>query len=266
MKKLFFVKLLLFLVIYACNKEAVVTQHATEPDNFPIHLDGASDLNTAAYIPLSSQDILDIAANHNTYLDSLLGLVDWDAPNRQAEIITQAKDLYDPAWGDLTEADYDSIVDVAEHTYLEVSQYITNTTDFKLIYDSIEYLGDNATTYSALSSDLDDLVTHAENTMTGRDLDATLVLLETARKSAHYWMDVVDGGLGGLEDFDHDNGPGNAPNLGGLLLADSASAALTFFLIGFLVVPTPVTLGALAVAVGVPAARASLAYLTASFF
>jgi hypothetical protein len=206
-----------------------------------------------------------VANYHNQILSEIITNIDLDLPNLTTQARNLFLNLYDSTQSDISYEEYETLIN-SDPT--DISNYINNDNIFNLIKDSIESIGNNNYSITNIYSSLANLESYAINSLSGDDEEAALLMIAVSKKSAYYWLPTERGGSGEGYQFilDYtDNGLLGAPNMGGLLVADGVGAAWSFLLIGFLVVPTPVTLGALATVVGWKAAESSVFYLFSSF-
>lgn len=92
----------------------------------------------------------------------------------------------------------------------------------------------------------------------GEELDAVLIYFRVLENSAAFWMPGDLGGTGEGTPTVANSSSDNMETWKRCLLADAAGATGVFLQIGFALCATPVTLGALAAAVGYGAAWSSL--------
>jgi len=260
MKKLLSIALLLFTVS-SCDKEKPVAQNSTFKKESVLYTLSP----TTRCLPDS---LIDVAAQlHNDFTEEILNETVWyfgyNKIDAHADVFSVVSSKYNSEWGYLDSAEFQDLISKSpEDIEASIGSYLNNSEDFLEIYNDIISIIDNVNNdYAEVEAALDGLRTTASLNLAGTDLDAALLMIETSRKSAYFWMPTTRDGSGIGIDLLDDDGLVGMINLGHLCADDGIGASFGFLLIGFLVVPTPVTLGGLALVVGLNAARTSLSYL-----
>jgi len=253
MKKSILILIVVVLGTVACNDLDEI-QQSPVMDNYSI----------SNSLTLSPADRVAVATVHNNSLATTMQSMDWSNPDIQSEILAEYSSLYDPSWG-ISQAEYDAILTNSVDIPTDISSLITNQTDFFAIYDHITAVVNSGDDYVDVEQSLEDLKVDAQNNLVNSDLEGALLMIETSKKSAFYWMPASKGGSGigypYLEDYWEDNDLPGAPDIGKAAAIDGLGATFGFLLIGFLMVPTPATLVGIIAVVGIRAAEASLMYV-----
>lgn len=225
--------------------------------------DLSSILATGSY-SLNSNDYVSIAEMHNQVLSQSIEDIDWNSSNHTNEIRNYYSALVDSDFG-ISPDSFQSLLGNINNLESETFALISDKTDFQSIYNSIITIGNSTSDYSQVLTDLDALKSTANNSLIGDDLEAALLMIETSKKSANFWLPISRDGSGVgsdfLDDYWEDNDLPGAPNIGKAMAIDGLGASHYFLMIGLLLVPTPLSLGAIIVAVGTYSAYASLAYV-----
>jgi hypothetical protein len=254
------IMLSLIILFAGCKKSDVVSN-----GNFNKEFSDKSKYSNFIIYPTERE----LAATyHNDILSEIVPNISLDSTNLNNQVRDLFLNLFDTAQNDISYEDYETLIN---SNPANIGDYIDNDAVFNLIKDSIETIGNNIYDINDIYDGLADLESYAINNLSGDDEEAALLMIAVSKKSAYYWLPTERGGSGEGYQFllDYVDYSGNellgAPNMGGLLTADGVGAAWSFLLIGFLVVPTPVTLGALATVVGWKAAESSVFYLFSAF-
>ncbi len=255
MKKNFIFVVILALVFVSCSDQEHLTNPTTNSDAITFRSD---------YTPLTEEEINAVADLHNPLLDTTLSMINLQSENLEQEVIDVYAGFYDPEWG-ISADDYEASLNIGEDLLDSVLVLVSNPSAFLDVYNSIIIIGNSGNSYTEIVSDLDALKATIYSTLTDKDRDAALLMLETSKRSAYYWLPTTQDGSGIgyqiLTDFWEDNELSGKPDFGKAMAVDGLGASFGFLLIGFLLAPTPVTLGALVLYVGLKAAEASIIYL-----
>jgi hypothetical protein len=245
-------------IFQACNKDyqtTVINKDVSKEEFLEVYLGNS----------LTNTNREDIANLHNQYLGETMAEIDWSSSDLNQNSMNVFQSKFDPSSG-ISQQQYNDLLSQSSN---DINQYIENDIIFNELKQSIEDIINSEPSFTNIATQLDLLKTSSCTTLIGKDLDAALIMIEVSKKSAYYWLPISRGGSGTgdqyIENYKEENDLPGAPNLGKLCLADGVGAAFGFILVGFLAVPTPLTLGALCMAVGLKAAESSLTYLLTSF-
>ncbi len=255
MKKYIFILMAVVLAVTACNEQEELIEPVT---------DFYSVASIAGYTPLTEATINQIADVHNPLLDSTLGLINLQSENLEQEVLNVYEGFYNSEWN-ISSSEFESSLNIGPDVKDSVLAHIYNQTSFLVIYNSIISIGNSGNSYYQILNDLDNLKSTINSTLVDRDKDAALLMLETSKRSAYYWLPAAQGGSGVghqiLTDFWDENDLPGIPDIGKAMVIDGLGSVWGFLLIGFLLAPTPPTLIALVGFVGLHAARASVMYM-----
>lgn len=253
------------LGVVACNREEIKhSEFACESE--------ADEMNYSAEIStnewdLNTNDFLLIANTHNEVLAQSIDNINWTSTDHTSEIRSYYTNLVSDEFG-IDPASYNSLLGNIQNLQSETFTLLSNNQDFKTIYNEIIEIGNSNLNYNEITFELEELQNLANFTLSGRDLDAAFLMIETSKKSASFWLPTEQDGTGighdFLEDYWEDNDLPGAPDIGKAMAIDGLGASHYFLLIGLMLVPTPLSLGGIIVAVGTHAAFASLAYVVSA--
>lgn len=194
MKKSIFIFTAVILGVVACNRE----------DNPNGNLSNSFEDSNIQYFSNSrvftNQHIQQLSNYHNLYCDSIIQSLDitssfvqsdvLDIANGYISVINNELDLPNPIT-------YNDLI----NTEQAVTNYVNNKDDFNTLLTEVEDLFLNlditsASCYDDLEIHLEILKSMAANDFSGSDLDGAYALIETLKKSAHFWLPVSAGGSG----------------------------------------------------------------------
>lgn len=250
MKKFLFILTTTVLGVVACNEREQTSSLIQDNENISL-------MESLSGRIFNQSQIDNIGVLHNHYLSEAISNVNFDSDNIQDEINNVFYEITSNGL-ELTQSEKENLLN-SSYDYEFISSHLSNSA-LSLIDESIDYVNntDNFTFFEFQEQiDLWELI--ANNSLDEKEIDAILIYLSVLEKSAEFWMPTDLGGSGeGTPTVANASASDNIATWKRCLIADAVGATGVFLQIGLALCATPVTLTALAAAVGFGAAYSSL--------